>query len=699
MDKFDLRKTSNQVSFDKDPPSEEDSSKKEICSSSRASSTLTDLPSDRRLTFKKRASQIILQVPVAHLKRIKQTESVGSFHREAKHFSDITTLHGPKRIFYGKKWSTWFWILITMFAVVMLIYQISSLVSIYASRPTLSQVSFLISEDGLDFPIVTICNFNPIKKSYINKINETGDFSDLLLNYLLQSNADTETLFNSADRADLHIGEAMLQLYQKKHPNFTIPGFFDDAGFDCCKYSKKQLTSLGKCYSLNVRLSEKEWMKKQVSAGVNAGLQLVLDAHLEEQFESGEHAETVPYYASSYENGFRYYVHSLGTIPYLASEGISVSPSSRVYTAIASNRYILLPHKQWGNCSNDWPPGYSTQLPYSTANCEHLCKAKFFNDSCGCSPADLNLDRAFNICTPYQTYQCIDRHVRKQINGTDYFQMPDCRECKVECNSLVYHAYNSYGQGFNSAALRFFHSKNSSWTPAHVKANFMTINVFFRDMSHTEYRQVQATSLTEILSDMGGNMGLFLGMSVFSFAELVLFLSKCSWIVVSKKRRNYMYKKKVSEEEAQKNIEEAVTNMKNMKSRKANGSMRALKAKILALAQNRNFGGSTVSPTSDDVITNQRSKYVDQTKLGRSQTISEAEASKYYRNGSQDSTASMIEFSINLSDLRNQLELGHFPPNVQSSLKNILAENSKNERQRSHSTAGPSTVFFVENED
>lgn len=43
-------------------------------------------------------------------------------------------------------------------------------------------------------------------------------------------------------------------------------------------------------------------------------------------------------------------------------------------------------------------------------------------------------------------------------------------------------------------------------------------------------------------------MGLFLGMSVFSIAELSLFLTKISWLIVSKKRRDYMYKKKKNEE-------------------------------------------------------------------------------------------------------------------------------------------------------
>ena len=48
--------------------------------------------------------------------------------------------------------------------------------------------------------------------------------------------------------------------------------------------------------------------------------------------------EAAPLFTNAYENGFRYYVHAPDTIPYLVSEGISVSPGSRVYSAISMNR-------------------------------------------------------------------------------------------------------------------------------------------------------------------------------------------------------------------------------------------------------------------------------------------------------------------------------------------------------------------------
>ncbi|RCN32189.1 hypothetical protein ANCCAN_22016 [Ancylostoma caninum] len=152
----------------------------------------------------------------------------------------------------------------------------------------------------MDFPMVTMCNFNPIKKSYIRQLNASGDFSDQLLDYLMESLMDTRALNGNADRAKLHVGDRALQVYQESHPNFTIIGFFNEAGFnctetmklcsfegrrfDCCKFMQPRMTNMGNCHTLDMRGS-RAWMHKQEVAGVNAGLQIILDAHMEEQFD------------------------------------------------------------------------------------------------------------------------------------------------------------------------------------------------------------------------------------------------------------------------------------------------------------------------------------------------------------------------------------------------------------------------------
>ena len=48
-----------------------------------------------------------------------------------------------------------------------------------------------------------------------------------------------------------------------------------------------------------------------------------------------------PPFANEFETGFRYYVHGTNAMPYLATEGISVSPGTKVYSAISPTKVII----------------------------------------------------------------------------------------------------------------------------------------------------------------------------------------------------------------------------------------------------------------------------------------------------------------------------------------------------------------------
>lgn len=50
--------------------------------------------------------------------------------------------------------------------------------------------------------------------------------------------------------------------------------------------------------------------------------------------------------------------------------------------------------------------------------------------------------------------------------------------------------------------------------------------------------------MSEIWSSLGGNMGLFLGMSLLSAIEIIIYVFKISWLFFSRKRREHMIAKR-----------------------------------------------------------------------------------------------------------------------------------------------------------
>uniref|UniRef100_A0A8R1DYJ5 Uncharacterized protein n=1 Tax=Caenorhabditis japonica TaxID=281687 RepID=A0A8R1DYJ5_CAEJA len=526
---------------------------------------------------KRKPSSIFPENSLKSFKNVSKTESVGSIYRETKHFSTITTVNGPKRIFYGKGFARIFWILVVIVVFALLVYQITLIVQNFFSKPTLSQISFFANDDGMDFPSVTICNLNPVKRSYIHNLNATGDLSLEVFNYLLATKTNSIFMFNNADRNSLRIAHENTMLFLKNHPDLEIVSFLNSAQFDCnelfptcyylgknfncCSFMTQSITTLGKCWQLSIQNVPELWIKKQSSSSMSTklGLQIVANARHEEQFADF-------HYSSFQENGFRYFVHPPADNPDLAAEGITVSPSRIVNSAIKAVLHDLLNRANWGNCTHVWPAGYNTSLPYSSSVCQALCTAAYFEKLCGCAPFSYNIDRKLNTCLPYVEVACMEDKMTRFENDTEILELPPCSECHLECQKTSYWSYTSYGDGFNNSSMKWLLDLTNE-SESYVRENIAVVNIHFMEQFYTSYTQVKATSLTTVFSLIGGLNGLWFGMSVVSLTEIILFLSKISWIMVSRKRRHHLFVKKESEKRKEQNLEVAIQEVEESRSR------------------------------------------------------------------------------------------------------------------------------------
>ncbi|GMT30379.1 hypothetical protein PFISCL1PPCAC_21676, partial [Pristionchus fissidentatus] len=497
--------------------------------------------------------------PAERLRKVRETSGVTALEKETQHFVGITSINGLLRVYRSKGWVRVFWTSIMILCAGILIWTSINIVIRYFSRPTTSQVSFIVSPKGLLFPKLTICNFNAIRKSYVKDLNKTGEFSLPIMQYILQATSDVQALYGTSTEEQLARNENALLQYIGNHTNFSIKKFqcrdmlkqctFAGRAFDCCKYTKSVLTSFGRCQVLNMRDANIEWMRRQKEEGVDGGLQIVLDAHLEEQVDF--FSEDEPIFTNQYENGFWYYVDEPMSDTYRGAEGISVSPGDRVYSNLQAYHYTLLDKFNWGNCTATFPEEFETPLTskYSSKDCMSVCKARFFFTKCSCVPFVFNIEGVHRSCTPLESFKCFKQNIVKNINETtEDFDWPECKECGTECDRWEYSAFNAYGRGMSSGALNWLKANNKNVTRDHIEKNYVTMSIYYREMIYTEHRQTQDRTITETLSDMGGVMGLFLGLNLLTFIEMVIYCWKVFWIFVSSNRRVYLSEKKSRQE-------------------------------------------------------------------------------------------------------------------------------------------------------
>jgi hypothetical protein len=73
-----------------------------------------------------------------------------------------------------------------------------------------------------------------------------------------------------------------------------------------------------------------------------------------------------------------------------------------------------------------------------------------------------------------------------------------------------YHLYSSFSSDFKNE--HSYEEYRSQW---------LTIKVFYSSLSYTTMYEMPKVSLTDLLAQIGGSLGMFVSFSVFSFFELI----------------------------------------------------------------------------------------------------------------------------------------------------------------------------------
>lgn len=122
-------------------------------------------------------------------------------------------------------------------------------------------------------------------------------------------------------------------------------------------------------------------------------------------------------------------------------------------------------------------------------------------------------------------------------------------ECPLECNKAVYSITTSFVEYPSKSYARilrqnkkiqaFFDGNLTAMTDEALKKSLLQLNVYYAELSYEVYSESQKTSLVDLVSGIGGTLGLFLGMSFLSFVEFIdLIVQICLVLIKSQSKTN-----------------------------------------------------------------------------------------------------------------------------------------------------------------
>ena len=415
--------------------------------------------------------------------------------REIKKLVDDTDIWGLQQILSTDKSRTrrLIWLTIFLAAVAACCYTIVKSGLQFASRPASTTISLEL-EPNLSFPAVTICSLGPLSRSYLE---EKGLFDTF--NAAVNEGASCTELpivFNTLLREGGHPIEDFILMCRYDGSNCTDDDFVET------------FTELGLCYIFNSNAT----MPRMVggTSSVN-GLQLILNISQDDYIGIRRQ-----------EAGVKIDIHPQGAPGTPDNKGIGVPPGKSAYIGLQEKVFIDESSKRKCIDGNGITYNYlQRELDYSSRSCV----------------VNSFLENVAKSC------ECVPRTVWTPPNSQPFISFPDCSEehaccvavqyfnnqafafdCQQACSFTTYTISNSYTDFPATSAFQLETLGNNlnlqDLNYSYLENNLLAVNIYFEDLHVEKVITKDSYTFVNLLADIGGHLGLFIGAGVLSFIQL-----------------------------------------------------------------------------------------------------------------------------------------------------------------------------------
>ena len=166
---------------------------------------------------------------------------------------------------------------------------------------------------------------------------------------------------------------------------------------------------------------------------------------------------------------------------------------------------------------------------YIQKDCIDLCKQKFYIRHCNCSLFQLFSLYNETFCSTVEQLNCLNSIHFEKIVDTSFMKKNCFPLCPLECYTNEYKTYQSSSQFSAETYLdlikkrKRFESKYDSETLSdeNIRQGLVKLNIYYDSLSYTQITESAKMNKVSLLASIGGFMGMFLGMSLMTFVEIL----------------------------------------------------------------------------------------------------------------------------------------------------------------------------------
>ena len=333
---------------------------------------------------------------------------------------------------------------------------------------------------------------------------------------------EVDRLIGSLDETELYDNGHLFETFVR---NCTWKGIDCKTGNLSKFWSHQWNYKYGNCFTFNSGMDEDGKtlrILKATKPGPSQGL--LLEINVEQEQYVGP---------LTVEAGIRVLLHGQGEMVFPFEEGFSVSPGLSTSVGIKKTQIIRLDRFKNKSClpEDELPVTniyrrYKNITTYSQQACLHSCLGLTQRIRCKCSENSFPSARKDAPCDIFdsKTSKCL-RTVKYLFNNEKLSCLEDCRQpCKEEVIQKTISSSQWPSKAYKNYLISHHNYQNES-------DNFLQLNVFFNELNYEQIEETFSYGTINLLADIGGQLGLWIGISVITVFELlellVMFFTVC----------------------------------------------------------------------------------------------------------------------------------------------------------------------------
>ena len=406
------------------------------------------------------------------------------------------------------------WSLFLLLSAVSCAYLVSVSITTYFEYNSNTKID-IVFENSPEFPEIAVCNLNMFTTLYAfnflndllhkNGLNSTKDF------YYVQVYAKSIAKKSTPEK--------------QRNLSFSKDNFILDCVFNYEKCGIDNFTAYfdkmyGNCYKFN-------HVSHSYMTGLNYGLNLILNAGFDESLQLvNENVGAL----IRINNG----TNSTSTLQ--STLNINLAPGFKT-TLLLDRQFEKHLPKPYSSCevlsevtteefegSQFYDLLIKHNFRYRQQDCLQLCFQKISIDECNCTdPEMISLFEYVNDCSNKKEFNCSINTYYQFLKTYNIKDDMCSRQCPMECEKSEFLVTQSLSQ-INSILIRNkfpWLFTNKSLNSNSVDNSIVQVNINYNSFAYKIIRDSPSMDFGSMLSEIGGTLGLFLGLSLLSLVEVL----------------------------------------------------------------------------------------------------------------------------------------------------------------------------------